>query len=703
MVTSTNNRISDIVASQLPQFVREDHETFVRFIESYYEYMEQEGKMVEQSKNLLSNYDIDQSIDAFTDKMYDHFLKLIPADIIADKNLLTKHIQDFYKARGTEKSIQFLLRILYNKEAEFYYPKRDILRASDGKWFIEKSVRIGDIKWDGVDDDTLLTVKRFANTRIMGASSGASAIVEKVDVYYSKGVLVNELKLSAQYRDFVSAETISANVIHEGSIHTLSGTVFSGFISAIEIIDGGEGYEEGTLIPVTAVTGSNGVVEITSVTKGSITTIGILGGGAGFQVNNFISFSSLSGSDANAWITAVNTDQTYHPNSYNVMWQTINTYSSSLISAYQNTVTANGSANSINGYFRYANTGPVAAIAVLIGGNNYSEIPVMDIMSNTLIHAIGALGRMEIIDGGLGYTTNDYIQFINVPGGYGYRANANVISVAANGKIQAVKFQPVAGFNLGGEGFSQQYLPRANVVTATGNGANIMVTAILGDGEVLLGRTDTIGTILDMVIVSGGSGYDQNEIAIDMTGYGDGTALANAFIVSGVYSYPGRYLNDDGFLSGYNFLQDASYYQNYSYVVRVNESINKYRKALKDLIHPMGMKLFGEYTSVDETLVSTIEPSSANNTTGEVIYKTNKSWKSTGNTLNQWSNVHINYINHGLAVNSVVYLDFYTGDTANIIDGYYTVQAVANANVFNVVVQGYGSTGTGVANVGIVV
>ena len=41
-------------------------------------------------------------------------------------------------------------------------------------------------------------------------------------------------------------------------------------------------------------------------------------------------------------------------------------------------------------------------------------------------------------------------------------------------------------------------------------------------------------------------------------------------------------------------IQDGRYYQTHSYVVKVGESINKWRSALKDLIHPSGHIFFGE-------------------------------------------------------------------------------------------------------------
>ena len=112
MANTTNSKISNLVASQVPFFVRNDHDTFIKFLEAYYEYAEQSGKVVERAKNLPAYSDIDRTVDEFTEYFYKTYLLKIPRDIIADKSLVLKHIKDFYTARGTEKSIEFLLRIL---------------------------------------------------------------------------------------------------------------------------------------------------------------------------------------------------------------------------------------------------------------------------------------------------------------------------------------------------------------------------------------------------------------------------------------------------------------------------------------------------------------------------------------------------------------------------------------------------------------
>ncbi len=60
-------------------------------------------------------------------------------------------------------------------------------------------------------------------------------------------------------------------------------------------------------------------------------------------------------------------------------------------------------------------------------------------------------------------------------------------------------------------------------------------------------------------------------------------------------STDGKYINQDGFLSeSSKKIQDSLYYQDYSYVVKVSESINKWRDSLKRAVHPSGFYVTGE-------------------------------------------------------------------------------------------------------------
>ena len=55
----SNNKTSLLVSSQLPAFVREEHETFVKFLEYYYKFLEQDGQLTYVTKNFPHYLDID--------------------------------------------------------------------------------------------------------------------------------------------------------------------------------------------------------------------------------------------------------------------------------------------------------------------------------------------------------------------------------------------------------------------------------------------------------------------------------------------------------------------------------------------------------------------------------------------------------------------------------------------------------------------
>ena len=96
----TFKKISSLVESQFPEFMREDGPRFVAFLKAYYEYMEQETSNsgpgpIHASRSLTEYNDIDRTLDQFLDQFQKEFMVQIPTSIQTDKRLLSKYIQDF--------------------------------------------------------------------------------------------------------------------------------------------------------------------------------------------------------------------------------------------------------------------------------------------------------------------------------------------------------------------------------------------------------------------------------------------------------------------------------------------------------------------------------------------------------------------------------------------------------------------------------
>lgn len=665
--TISNNRTSALIQSQLPSFVRDDHPVFVAFLEHYYRYLEQDQKTLNTIRNMPTYQDVDLTVDQFSDKMYSLFMKFLPKDAIVDKNLLIKNIKDFYRAKGTEKATRFLMRILYNIEIDFYYPKRDVIRASDGKWFVQKSLRITETAIENVANNTIYGLEKFTGTQISGNTSNARALVERVDRFFEQGTQIDELIISNVDGNFENGETIFAIFNDTEDTDTITANIFGGIISTIIVTNSGTGYTVGDPVIFLSNTGTGACATVSAVTTGNISSITVVSGGSGYKVNQNVLFTGGGGTGANANVSSVNLDESIHPNSYNIIYSTISLEANTLLNnaIYSNLISSNVNTaiqNAVN-TFVYANTGPINGILVLNAGQNYVSDPTLSVVANSMIFGLGVLGRMEIVEEGSGYQIGDTIVFTNVPGGYGFGAHANVTNVDGLGGITQVKFQQLYGHLIGGAGYDQTYLPIASVTSANGNGANIIVKSILGTGATLDPITSSIGGVQRITIYNRGLNYLSNT-TLDLSDSGDGTATANAVVVAGTFSYPGRYLNDDGHISSYNFIQDRDYYQTYAYVIKSRKSISEYRKVLNDIIHPSGMKLWGEFVYINEMDNLYCNCNVSYSSSDSILLKP---YDKTGNTIN------VSYSAHPFAANANVRLEFDSGNYANVRNGIYQI------------------------------
>lgn len=539
----TNTRISDLINSQSPQFVRGSHQNFIQFLEFYYKFMEEgspilsQGGVVDRTKNLLNYIDVDNTHPEISQIFYKEFLKFIPEEILADKDLLLKHILDFYSSKGTERGLRFLLRILFGKEVqEIYYPKRDILRASDGKWFIKRSLRLEWIKINDVLTTNPLDAYRFIGKEVIGTVSQASSIVEDVNTFFESGTQVTELFISSIKGEFSAGEEIETTYVEEGITYTLTAKVFLGILLNIRVTNPGSGYQVGNPVAIESGFGSGATAVVSKVNSGNVRGISIASAGAGFTLDDPIVFSGGGGSGASGTILAVDTSEAIHPNTYTLFSSIIDLEANTEIgnTVYSNLNFGNANtelANSL-GTILISNIGPLVFIQLNSSGTGYSGIPTADVFANTELRSMGSLGRMEIIQSGSNYQVGDVIEF----SGSGAGANAVVTAINGNGGITQVRWTANSGWPMGGFGYSQTNLPTTNVRTNTGTGANIAVTAILGDGEVITVETNDIGGIEAIQINSRGSGYTEPP-TVNLMAYGSGTAQAIAEIMSsGVYS-----------------------------------------------------------------------------------------------------------------------------------------------------------------------
>jgi hypothetical protein len=236
-------------------------------------------------------------------------------------------------------------------------------------------------------------------------------------------------------------------------------------------------------------------------------------------------------------------------------------------------------------------------------------------------------------------------------------ANVNVNWTAASTGKKVGKY---GDYLIGGQGYTQNNFPTITVSSSnvSATGANVQISALMADGESLtpfIGNTQP-GQIISIKVVSGGTGY-QYIPQVDLTGSGSGTATASAVIEDVYISLPGRWTTSDSILStSERKLQGQDYYVDYSYITSSAVEFTKYKKVLKQLLHPAG---FINYADLNENAsfnanTITVSTTSANTIAGTVnvsngsIYITGVNTKfnvsNSRGTLTIGSNVSVNNI-----------------------------------------------------------
>jgi len=389
---------SKIVERQLPEFVREEYPIFVTFLQKYYEWLETNNQVSYEIKALNDSIDLDTADNDYLNLLKRDLMPYFPENILADKRLFLKLITTFYKSNGTQDSVKFLFRALYNENIDIYYPKDDILKVSDGKWVLPLALRID------TSDNNIFNIEK---TKITGRISKATAVVEKVieSIDRQLGIKYIEVYVSNVERLFETGETVDATYNNGVVDVTVSGRLI-GALSEIKINPLNRGlYYNGydPLIPyngdpVTIVGGLNptannpvgALAYVGNTTKGSVTEVILTNPGFGFRTTSEISSSydaSVStldfkggfenapyGAEAKASINLVDTSVVRKVNLRNMSIETLN-------GLYANINVANAITISNIGTYQSFNVYPLSFVSLDQGGGGYRAKPTLDTYS----------------------------------------------------------------------------------------------------------------------------------------------------------------------------------------------------------------------------------------------------------------------------------------------------------------------------------
>ena len=409
---ATDKKISTLVQSQLPQYLTEEGPNLVAFLRAYYEWMETNGQVLEQNKNLIVNQDIDTTNLA---KFYSYFQREVlcdfPDEILADKRLVAKRIKDLYRSKGSPASYNLLFRILYNQNVSIYKPSENILRASDGRWTQDTIIRLG-APFAG-------NLEQAVGKIVTGDTSGAKGKVLKVLTVFEGGVEVKQLRLIEVVGTFVDLEKVSTPDNLSGFVVNTIGPLSDVLFGSAGSV-GGTGHQPGDTVTFSSATGT-GATGFIRTTTDEVITFSLVDGGSGYRVNDTVVTVSggqpklgLTGSVS---VTAINNEESIF--AYTDSIQGLKdtpigfgpTYSSNSGVISSNLASSNSSTalNAALGVIS-VNVGSISSISVTSGNYANNSVP-------SIAAVDAAISALDLPDGSGGFKgRNAVFQATYIPG-----------------------------------------------------------------------------------------------------------------------------------------------------------------------------------------------------------------------------------------------------------------------------------------------
>ena len=496
----------------------------------------------------LANFrDPDKVISNFLTKFRDEFLKTIPENLALnlDKRNLIKNIKSMYRMKGTQAGHELFFRVLFNQISETFYPREQMLRVSDGQWDTQKVLR------------ALTTIGDASNLigrQIIGATTGATAIVETTKKFLIGSTTVTELILNEDtiVGTFQIGEDISGTASDTDEFFIKAN--ITGIPGRKTITNDGSLYATSDFLTVTG-GGQGASISIDDIGAGGVSEVLIDNGGAGYSVGDKIVFDNAGtqGVNAEGFVSVVNGG----------------------IAAESGTdaehIVMEDSTGAGDHYF----------------GNQIVQEPATNSNLNDITDVF-------LINNGGGYISLPKLS-ITTSGGIGGKVIAHGTEI---GRVIGLKTNEL------GEGYQSSPSPSINF-------RNILllksISGNFNDNDTITGGTsgaigkqasfDSERNILRVKELN--KNFQVNETITSSSG---GTAqvlrldVASASVeVVPIADTDGKFLNEDGYVSEQTMkIQDSKYYQDFSYVLKVGQSINDWRDSFKKTMHTAGFYFTGQ-------------------------------------------------------------------------------------------------------------
>ena len=522
------------------------------------------GNPVQNIQQLLEYANVDSTIYSFLDRFRDSFLDGIVDNLTSgiDKRKLIKSIRDLYVSKGTRKGHELFFRLLFNDDAVITYPTENMIRTSDGVWTTRKLMRIQQVAG---------SVDELIGQTVVGQTSGATAIpVSTIGIREAFTDIVEiEIDEDTQTGTFQNGETVkgTSNLTDQDVSFTVYSVITGATVSST---DEGQYYTAGQTVNIATAGSQTATVSVETVGSGEVTDIVIDDAGSNFEVRDVINFSNTGtdGTGISAEVAVVGGAVAPEAGDVAEYGMALDDH---IVLEESTQIEQNDT---------YHGT------KIVLEDGTFANLGVST--------EKGSITDVRLISGGFGYTKLPTITSISTTSGTG--AKLLPVSSAGIGSIKSIK--------VGNTGFNYNSAPTLNPfrhavikdITGTFEVGDTLTShsgtiSAFDAARQLISINTTANLVTGNTITTSGASAKIAQIDIPTTTATVGTIATTA----------GEFLGERGKISSDVMrVQDSNYYQDYSYVVKVGESINTWRNAIKRTVHPAGWAVFGEVSIVNQ-------------------------------------------------------------------------------------------------------
>ena len=581
------------------------------------------GNPVQNIQQLLEYADSDNTIYDFLDNMRDSFMKSIPYNLAddVDKRKLIQNIKQLYKAKGTTRGHQLLMRLLFDENSEVNYPSEKMLRVSDSGWLVKDILR--------VTISSTIEASEFEGQKISGVESEATSIVETTQTLVEGGVTFSEFDLDNDQTvgTFRIGEQITA--ISNSTDLTIRATVKS-IVTGGTISDRGSYYTDAQTVHIpTGSSAGNGeaTAAVDAISLGEVDGFIVDDAGTGYVVGDALVFNNTGAGGSNVAAEVGVVGGGFTPEDGTVAQLKMKADDHIVLEPYT-LVTDSKSGDKIvieTGTFANlsvsSQSGEITDIRITNPGNSYSLLPKV----SSITSSAGSSGKVRPFSNSIGQAQD--VKITNF--GLDYGSDFQLVTESGTGSFDIVT-EDDNNIKIANVNPTPELLFYRNAILKDVSGTWVADSALTShNGTVVAYDSDRqlltvqINSLLN-VVNEDNSGdnilFEDEDTMIyeDEVQWGNGTSATMSGVTStiahasyatgtatvgGIATSIGTSFNDKGKVSeDAARIQDSYYYQDYSYEIAVGQSLNEYRDALKKSTHPAGWQEFGKVSLA--TLVS---------------------------------------------------------------------------------------------------